>query len=125
MQDDSVTSVELTQQIQKEQATLEAHLQSSCFRVASRCCSQCLFGPNKVVSEARKTALLEECLRTDQFFRCHVGDAKGQTICCRGFFEIHGRDVFPVRIARLLNELFSGSLRFVEVEEDMEQKCQL
>ena len=117
MHDDVKREPEITEAT-PDDSQPEELLLKTCFRVASKCCSECLFGPHKLVSNKRKEALIEECLREETFFRCHMGDAHGHTICCRGFFEVYGPAVLPLRLVHALNEQSPGSIRFVDVEQD-------
>ena len=96
----------------------ERELRASCFRVMTACCANCLFGPNKLVSDERKDALLTEILAEDSFFVCHEASEQGQKICCRGFFERYKSIVPSLRLVQFYQGLFPGSLRFVEPTED-------
>lgn len=72
--------------------------------IASRCCNQCLFGPNKIVSDARKRSLLRDCASRDEHFVCHkatIRDAS-ENMVCRGFFEAHRGTGQLLRIAQRL-----------------------
>lgn len=57
------------------------------FNVMARRCDQCLFGPNKIVSDERKADVLEACEKHDLHFVCHKATMVGQDVCCRGFYE--------------------------------------
>jgi hypothetical protein len=81
------------------------------FPVSKRCCSECLFSNNKVVSDPAKREILAECAQHDTHFICHKATAKGQDICCRGFYDQNHDATQLMRIARLL-----GAIRFVDVE---------
>lgn len=79
--------------------------------IADKCCSQCLFSKNKIVSEQRKTQILKEIKKEQSFFVCHKSSAEGGQVCCRGFYEKMGDESQMVRIAGRL-----GILKFVPVE---------
>lgn len=58
------------------------------FKVYSKCCNQCLFSKNKIVSEERKKNIIQECLANDTHFICHKATiSDGQDICCKGFYR--------------------------------------
>lgn len=74
------------------------------FKVASRACGQCLFGPNKIVSDERKDEVLEECENEDTYFVCHKSTIRdpNEGMCCRGFYEAHPGTGQMLRIAERL-----------------------
>lgn len=83
------------------------------FRVTAKRCDQCLFGKNKIVSDRRRSEVLESCIREDRFFICHKSTIRDPTeeACCRGFY-----DEFPAvgavqRFGRALKVV-----RFVDAE---------
>ncbi len=59
--------------------------------VASKCCNQCLFGPNKVVTDSRKRSILRGCVEHDEVFVCHKSTIRSadEGMVCRGFFETY------------------------------------
>ena len=81
------------------------------FQVTSKCCTQCLFSENKIVSESRKKKLLKEIAREQSYFVCHKATISGKDTCCRGFYESIGDVSQMVRIAKRL-----GAIDFVNVE---------
>lgn len=72
------------------------------FKVMDRECDQCLFGPDKVVSDARRAELLRKCAANQRYFICHKASAEGADICCAGFYENMGHRSQMVRIAERL-----------------------
>lgn len=54
----------------------------------------------KLVDEARKAQIIEDCQRKDHFFVCHKASFKDSklSVCCRGFFET--QDTLPIKIAK-------------------------
>ena len=79
------------------------------FKVTKSCCNQCLFGPDKIVSDRRKTNLLKEITREQSYFVCHKSTIKGEDTCCRGFYETMGHHSQIIRIAERI-----GAIEFVE-----------
>ena len=70
-------------------------------QVKKKCCGQCLFSKNKIVSEARKKSLLKEIQKDDTHFICHKATIEKKEIVCRGFYE--QRTSQMIRIAQRLN----------------------
>lgn len=88
------------------------------FLVAHRRCDQCLFGPNKIVSDARRDQILEELdtLGDERHFVCHK--IAGRDAQCRADYDRDPERTQGQRIAARL-----GVLQFVDedgyvVEED-------
>ena len=52
-------------------------------KVCSQQCDQCLFSKTKIVSEARKRQILQECAAADDYFTCHKTD----DAVCAGFYK--------------------------------------
>lgn len=58
------------------------------FKITQERCDQCLFSPDKIVSDKRRKQVLNECRREDRHFICHKATlAGGQDVCCAGFHE--------------------------------------
>lgn len=60
--------------------------------VAHRRCDQCLFGPSKIVDDARRAEILAGCAARDRDFTCHKAHLpgrphRGADVVCAGFFE--------------------------------------
>lgn len=55
--------------------------------VAHRRCAECLFGLNKIVSDARRDQVLAECEAEDRYFVCHKASQRGDEVVCAGFVE--------------------------------------
>ncbi len=55
-------------------------------KVKNKCCDQCLFTKNKIVSERRKVELLDEIKKEDTHFICHKATIENQDHVCRGFY---------------------------------------
>ncbi len=60
------------------------------FKVMKERCDQCLYGKNKVVSNARRAEILREIEAKDCNFICHKATIAGQEVCCRGDFDKRG-----------------------------------
>lgn len=80
------------------------------FKVCAHQCDQCLFTSNRIVSKARADQIVEDCLKNDDWFVCHKFSFLGIKACCRGFWDRHRRDVYPLRIA----QMFIDAVKFVE-----------
>lgn len=60
------------------------------FKVMDRRCDQCLYGNQKIVSDARRKQLIQDIISRDSHFLCHKGTICEEEICCRGDFDAHG-----------------------------------
>lgn len=56
------------------------------FEVKNKCCNQCLFSKNKIVSDKRKEELLENIWDTWHFI-CHKATIEWKDICCKWFYD--------------------------------------
>ena len=56
-------------------------------KVKKKCCGQCLFSKNKIVSDTRKKNILSDCQRDDSHFVCHKATIEDKDVVCRGFYE--------------------------------------
>lgn len=65
------------------------------FKVMEERCDQCLFGPGKIVSNARRASILRGCRKNDTHFVCH----KTEDACCRGFYDVDPCATNLMRIA--------------------------
>jgi hypothetical protein len=110
----------LTEMTGGECSENELLLRQTSFRVMDKCCTNCLFGPDKLISDERKEAMLAEIVRNDDFFVCHEGSEQGQKICCRAFYERYRSTVSSLRVAQMLGHIYPGSFRFVAPVEDVE-----
>jgi hypothetical protein len=57
------------------------------FKVLKERCDQCLYGPNKIVREARRKQLLRDLARDDGHFICHKATIAGKQVACRGDWD--------------------------------------
>jgi hypothetical protein len=81
------------------------------FKVTENRCSECLFSPNKIVSDKRRKVVLNDCRSKDSYFICHKATAAGHDICCKGFYETQTCNL--IRIAQRLDVV-----RFVPIPND-------
>lgn len=80
------------------------------FEVMAEQCDQCLYGQNKIVSDARRKEIIREITRKDCHFICHKASIVGREVCCRADFDRR-----PGQLARIAGRL--GAVKFVTVEE--------
>lgn len=81
------------------------------FKVMDRQCDQCLYGPNKIVREARRKEIIREVRQRDGYFECHKGTIVGEKVCCHGDFERGGGG----QLGRISDRL--GALEFVSADD--------
>lgn len=88
---------------------------SGMIRVCQRMCDTCIFRPGNLMHlpEGRRDALEADAVASDRWITCHdtLGPAVGGAVC-RGFFNRHRMDVWPLRlaaaVARILYVPFSA-----------------
>jgi len=71
--------------------------------VQGRMCKTCIYHPDTPIPDARDR-VEREALQNDSAVICHDTLGRDEAIC-RGFFDRHERDAFPLRIARPLGVL--------------------
>jgi len=71
------------------------------FKVKKKCCGQCLFGANKIVSDERKESILDSCSEDDSHFICHKATIENKDVCCKGFYDTQTSGM--IRVASRLN----------------------
>lgn len=67
-------------------------------QVVQERCNQCLFSPDKIVSDERRKEILDSCMKrgAETFFICH----KTKRACCRGFYDSgYGQRVAVIQVA--------------------------
>lgn len=79
----------------------EAKFHPHRFNVMSKCCGQCLFSANKIVSDSRKNGIIETCIKNESWFVCHKSN-EGQEICCAGFFHNENTQTRAIQMANRL-----------------------
>lgn len=85
------------------------------FRVMTERCDQCLYGPNKIVSNERRADIILHLNKLDSYFICHKASIVGQEIACRGDWEQRGCG----QLGRIAGRL--GVVEFVE-EKSLPEK---
>lgn len=78
--------------------------------IQKKCCGECLFTKNKIVSDDRKKDILLECKEKNNHFICHKASIKGLNVICHGFYK---QCTNPA-----INTLFekAGLVSFVDIE---------
>lgn len=74
-------------------------------KVMSQCCQECLFTANRLVVPVIADGIVQRCLDSDSYFVCHRSsreEGNEESICCKGFFDNHKRDVLAIRLALML-----------------------
>ena len=72
------------------------------FEVMAKRCDECLYGPDKIVSDERRKQIIREIEAKDCHFICHKATIVGRNICCRGDWDQRGAGQMG-RIAGRLN----------------------
>lgn len=57
------------------------------FKVMKDRCKECLYGKNKIVSNATRAEILRKIEREDGRFECHKGTIAGVVVYCRGDWD--------------------------------------
>jgi hypothetical protein len=70
------------------------------FKVYSQRCNECLFGKNKIVSNERRKDLLRDIAAKGTHFVCHKATIRGESVCCKGFYDSHSSGL--IRVAQRL-----------------------
>ena len=60
------------------------------FAVLAERCGQCLYGPHKIVSDARRADILRALRARDGHFICHKASLAGVEAACRGDWDQRG-----------------------------------
>lgn len=81
------------------------------FAVMATRCAECLYGPDKIVSNARRADILRGLNRKDCHFICHKASSVGVDACCAGDWEQRGGG----QLGRIMGRL--GAVRFVTKAE--------
>ena len=77
------------------------------FKVMSERCDQCLFGPDKIVSNKRRAEILKDLRARDDHFICHKATIAGVKIACRGDWDQNACG----QLGRIMGRL--GAVEFV------------
>lgn len=84
------------------------------FEVLKERCAECLYGPNKIVSDKRRAEILRKVASQDGYFICHKSSMIGGNACCRGDFDRGGGG----QMGRIAGRL--GCINFVD-EADLKK----
>lgn len=71
------------------------------YLVMAQRCSECLYGPDKIVSNERRAEILRDVRASDDYFVCHKATLAGRSVQCRGDYDARP-DCRPARLARAL-----------------------
>lgn len=78
------------------------------FAVMAERCDQCLYGKDKIVSNARRSEILLKIKREDSYFVCHKASIQGVRAACRGDWDQRGCG----QLGRIMGRL--GAIQFVD-----------
>ena len=78
--------------------------------VQRKCCNQCLFSKNKIVSDKRKSQLLDDCKKNNTHFICHKATVKGKVATCSAFYKQKTNSA----LSSLLESV--GEIEFVDID---------
>lgn len=56
-------------------------------KIMAERCNECLYGPNKIVSNERRSEIIREITRKDSHFICHKASIAGVDVACHGDWE--------------------------------------
>lgn len=85
------------------------------FKIMAERCNECLYGPDKIVSNCRRKELIKELNQKDDFFICHKATIEQQAVACRGDWDQR----LCGQAGRIAGRL--GILEFVS-ESELQQK---
>lgn len=77
----------------------------SILQVCDKPCDQCLYGPNKIVSDARKAEIENALAESADYFICHKSSIVGEKVMCRGYYNRHKESSLLIRLGRRLNTI--------------------
>lgn len=77
--------------------------------VQRKCCKQCLFSKNKIVSDARKDEILADCEKNNNHFECHKATIVGKHATCHAFYKQRTNPA----ISQMLENV--GEVEFVDI----------
>lgn len=73
---------------------------------AKQMCETCIFHPGNLMrlNRGRVKGMITRCLKVDGTIPCHERKRAKDAIC-RGFFDLHWRDIAPLRLAVALDKI--------------------
>ena len=78
-------------------------------KVRYKQCDECLFGPNKIVSDTRRNHILRDLKRRDTHFVCHKATMNDCEVTCRGDYNRN-----PMRTSLMQIAARWGVVRFCD-----------
>ena len=78
--------------------------------VQKKCCGQCLFSKNKIVSDERKAEILSDCKENNNHFECHKATIAGKKATCHAFYKKHTNPVLSALFEQM------GEVEFVTID---------
>ena len=82
-------------------------------KVYAKKCANCLFSPNKIVSDNRRKEIIQGCIQSQEYFICHKASMNNEDVCCKAFYDTMGGYSQLIRIAQRM-----GAVEFVDLEDD-------
>lgn len=75
------------------------------FKIQTKQCDQCLFSRRRIVTAARFKNIIRDCtqLGNEKHFVCHKASLKGDSVCCRGFWDKYKNNFQLGQVAQRLN----------------------
>jgi len=77
--------------------------------VQIKCCNQCLFSKNKIVSDECKDQILADCKKENNHFTCHKATIAGKIATCHAFYKQKTNR----HLSKLLESM--GEIQFVDI----------
>jgi len=81
-------------------------------KVYKKCCQNCLFSKDRIVSPHAAKRILNDCKERQTHFFCHKSTMEGKEIVCATFYKEMGEVSNLVRVAQRLK-----MVEFVEQQE--------
>jgi hypothetical protein len=78
--------------------------------VQKQMCNECLFSNNKIVSDARKKQIIQDCKDNNNYFICHKSSIAGGKAECHGFYKNKANPI----VTKMLED--TGCIEFVDVK---------
>ncbi len=83
--------------------------------VCAQQCDACLFTKDRLVEPARAGALIWNAVQEGVYFNCHRASMRGDTVCCRAFWDKYKDRVANLQVAQRLDIMLGGGcIRFVD-----------
>ena len=83
--------------------------------VCAQQCDACLFTKDRLVSPERAGEIIGNAVRDGSYFECHRGSMRGDTVCCRAFWDKYKDISDNLQLAQRLDIMLGGDrIRFVD-----------